>query len=171
MEEKEKVIAGVTLRPGTADDGRDIVRLNDATVAVTSPMNMRDFHELFKLSSLLIVAERDEAVVGFLMGFTEGVDLEGLNYRWFDARLRQYLYIDRIVVDESCRGSGLGREIYAQVEAWAQAEGLVWLAAEMDLDPPNVGSLRFHKRSGFVEVGIQKLPSGKVVSMQIKAID
>lgn len=160
----------ITLRRGTRADGDSIIRLNAESVIATSPMDAGSFEELFELCSLLIVAERDAATVGFLMGFVDGVALDGLNYSWFATRLKRFFYIDRIVVDESCRGSGLGQKIYASVCEWAAEQELLWLAAEMNLDPPNLPSLRFHKRQGFNEIGTQTLPSGKLVSMQIKRL-
>jgi len=39
---------------------------------------------------------------------------------------------------------------------------------EVNADPPNEGSLRFHARLGFVEVGQQDTPYGIRVSMQMR---
>jgi len=160
----------ISLRPGTAADAEAIVRLNDESVLATSPMDTATFENLLEVSSLLTVAVRDNEVVGFLMGFTDGAPLDGLNYQWFARRFKQFFYIDRIVIDASCRGSGLGQSVYAHVDEWARQQGLLWLAAEMNLDPPNLASLRFHKRQGFKEIGTQKLPSDKLVSMQVKRL-
>lgn len=160
----------ITLRRGTLADSDAIIRLNADSVVATSPMDAKTFAELYKLSSLLIVAERDTAVAGFLMGFIDGASLDGLNYNWFAARFKHFFYIDRIVIDASCRGSGLGQKMYGFLGEWAAEQDLLWLAAEMNLDPPNLASLRFHKRQGFKEIGTQKLPSGKLVSMQVKRL-
>ncbi|NNF68035.1 MAG: GNAT family N-acetyltransferase [Gammaproteobacteria bacterium] len=160
----------IDLRPGTLADGDAIVRLNSESVLATSPMDEAAFAELVELSCLLTVAERDGEVVGFLMGFADGKDLDGPNYQWFAQRLKSFLYIDRIVIDASCRGSGVGQRIYAQIDAWARKQSLLWLAAEMNLDPPNLASLRFHKRQGFKEIGTQRLSSDKLVSMQVKRL-
>lgn len=160
----------ISLRPGTLDDCDAIVRLNSDSVLATSPMDKATFEKLFKISSLLTVAERDGVIVGFLMGFSDGEDLDGLNYQWFAKRFKQFFYIDRIVIDASCRGSGLGQIVYAHVAEWARQHELLWLAAEMNLDPPNLASLKFHKRQGFKEIGTQRLPSDKLVSMQVKRL-
>ena len=160
----------IALRAGTLADGNAIVRLNSESVIATSSMDEQEFERLYELSSLLLVAERDGVVVGFLMGFNDGVELDGLNYQWFVSRLKGFFYVDRIVIDESCRGRGVGQQIYARISEWARDQHLLWLAAEMNLDPPNLASLRFHKRQGFLEIGTLKLPSGKLVSMQIKRL-
>ena len=44
------------------------------------------------------------------------------------------------------------------------------LALEVNADPPNEGSLRFHARLGFVEVGQQDTPYGIRVSMQMRPV-
>lgn len=161
----------IILREGTTSDADAIITLNRESEAVTSPMDEARFAELYAQASLLIVAERNGEVVGFLMGFIDSTDLSGLNYRWFDARLKSFFYIDRIVIDAACRGEGVGQRIYSEVRQWAREQGLLWLTAEMDLDPPNLRSLKFHKRNGFMEIGTQKLPTGKVVSMQMRRVD
>jgi len=51
---------------------------------------------------------------------------------------------------------------------WAQQQGLLQIAAEMDLMPPNEDSLKFHQKRGFVAIGSRELESGKTVSMQVK---
>lgn len=159
------------LRSGTLEDTNDIVKLNSDVENVTSPMDAGRFRELFQISSLTAVAEDEGRVVGFLMGLNDGVACDGVNYQWFAMRLKKFFYIDRIVIENSCRGSGLGRKFYAHVATWARGQGQLWLAAEMDLDPPNVPSLRFHERQGFRQIGTQTLPSGKLVSMQVRAVD
>ena len=69
-----------------------------------------------------------------------------------------------------CRGGGIGRRLYESVEDWARGQGCRWLAAEINLEPPNPGSLEFHRRMGFVPIGQQAYPGGKVLSMQLRGI-
>lgn len=158
------------LRQACLADEDDILRLNAASVAETSPMDSVRFRALFGMSTQTIVAEQDSGVVGFLMGFGDGSAYDSVNYRWFKDRLKRFFYIDRIVVLESARGSGIGRVFYSHIESWAQDAGLHWLAAEMNLEPVNTASLTFHSKLGFVPVGTQALEGGKVVSMQIRAL-
>lgn len=167
----EATETNISFRTVTEHDADAIIALNRESEAVTSPMDEARFAELYDLASLMIVAERDKRVVGFLMGFVDSIDLDGINYRWFDTRLKRFFYIDRIVVDASCRGEGVGQRIYSEVRQWAREQRLLWLAAEMYLDPPNLRSLKFHRRNGFMEIGTQKLADGKIVSMQIRRLD
>lgn len=156
--------------PATLAHTDDIVALNDKFVAVTSPMDAARFQHLFDVSSLCIVAENDGKVVGFVLAMTRGDAYENGNFQWFDERLNRYVYIDRIVVSEDGRGHGVGRQLYAYVIDWAQQQGLLQIAAEMDLIPPNEDSLKFHQKRGFIALGTRDLDSGKTVSMQVKGI-
>ncbi len=156
--------------PATLAHTDDIVALNDRFVAVTSPMDAARFQHLFDVSSLCIVAENDGKVIGFVLAMTQGDAYENGNFQWFDERLNRYVYIDRIVVSEDGRGHGVGSQLYAYVVDWAQQQGLLQIAAETDLIPPNEDSLKFHQNRGFVALGTRVLDSGKTVSMQVKGI-
>ena len=154
--------------PATLAHTDDIVALNKTFVAVTSPMDASRFKHLFDISSLCLVAENEGKIVGFVLAMAQGDTYENDNFQWFDDRLNRYVYIDRIVISEDGRGHGIGSQLYAYVIDWAQQQGLLQIAAEMDLMPPNEDSLKFHQKRGFVAIGSRELESGKTVSMQVK---
>jgi hypothetical protein len=158
-------------RLATSDDATAIVKINLASVTATSPMDEDRFHLLHDMSSRTLVVEHSDQVVGFLIGFTDGSAYDSLNYRWFKDRLRHFFYVDRIVISRTCRRSGLGRRFYTQVEQWARTQGLHWLAAELNLQPSNPVSLKFHRDYGFLEVGTQWLAEDKQVSLQVKPLE
>ncbi|SMP79228.1 hypothetical protein SAMN06265222_1306 [Neorhodopirellula lusitana] len=160
----------IILRPATIDDGEDIVALNAASVAVTSPMDNRRFRQLFDGCAITMVADIDGRVAGFLMGFTDDSVYDNGNYRWSAERLKRFVYIDRVVVSEACRSFGVGHAFYSHIQFWAKNSDLLSIAAEMDVDPPNTVSLNFHPKAGFVQIGTRSLDSGKVVSMQIRCL-
>lgn len=159
-----------TLRDATVADAEQIVSLNADSVAVTSPMDTDRFRHLFGLCSIVTVAEMDGRAVAFLMAMTDSVDYDNANYRWFRERLKRFVYVDRVVVSPDARGLGIGSALYSQVQSWAIDATLFWLVAEMDIDPPNVGSLSFHKSEGFAQLGTRVLDNGKTVSMQMRQI-
>ena len=158
----------ILMRKWQPDDEADILRLNAESVSVLSPMDSARFSELRDMCRLLSVAEKSGQAVGFLMGFCDGAGYDSPNYRWFAARLKRFLYIDRVVVSRQMRGLGLGRLFYNEAQRWAVEHQLAWLAAEVDLQPPNTASLAFHQQLKFVEVGRQKLDGGKMVSLQVR---
>lgn len=159
------------LRDATIEDSDDIVRLNQEAVAVTSPMNADRYRELLAMSDYATVIELEGKVVAFLLGIGAGRAYDNGNYRWFSEHLTEFLYIDRVVVDGECRGIGLGQRLYAHLFDWTLNRKLLHLAAEFDIEPPNLASLAFHDRHGFVELGTRVLDSGKLVSMRVKALE
>ena len=166
----EKTNAALRLRPYQPGDQAAVLRLNDNAVRVLSPMDRDRFAELRALCSLLWVAELEDQTVAFLMAFTDGTDYDSVNYRWFSKRFKDFLYIDRIVVSEEARSLGIGQRFYREIERWSRQNRLAWLAAEVDIEPPNSASLKFHERQKFVEVGRQRIDGDKMVSLRVKNI-
>ncbi len=163
-------LSDFVLRQWRVSDEADILGLNAESVNVLSPMDGPRFAALRSMCCLLRVAEIDGKAVGFLMGFSDGAAYDSPNYRWFASRLKRFLYIDRVVVSRKHRGAGLGRRFYTAAERWAAEQGLFWLAAEVDLRPPNSASLKFHERLAFVEVGRQVVDSNKLVSLRVRSV-
>ncbi len=159
------------LREYAAEDAAAVLRMNAESVAVLSPLNKDRLRLLAGMCSLHLVAVGPAGVIGFILGFTDGTAYDSVNYRWFAFRLKRFLYIDRMVVGPSFRECGVGRAFHAAAEQYAEATGLAWIVGEIDLDPPNPKSLAYHERLGFIEVGRQTLPSGKVVSMQARSVE
>jgi predicted GNAT superfamily acetyltransferase len=68
------------------------------------------------------------------------------------SRVNRFAYVDRIAVASAARGRRIGETLYAAaIEEFAGTRPV--LLAEVNLEPPNPGSLRFHKRLEFREVG------------------
>ena len=64
------------------------------------------------------------------------------------------------------RNKGVGSHLYGQVISFAQTT-LTPVAAEVNLEPPNPGSMRFHERFAFEEVGVLH-HDAKSVSMLLR---
>ena len=147
-----------------------VLALNADVVELTSPMDEARFDALFEAASLRLVAEHDGEVLGFLLALADDRSYENANFAWFSARLRSFLYVDRVVVSARSRGLGIGQLLYGALFDSAARSGLLNVCAEIDLDPPNEGSLRFHERSGFVRIGTRTMDGGKVLSMQLAPV-
>ena len=131
-----------------------------------------------ELESDLAVAKHalaigEEIVQGFCITFASGIQRDlGVNYAWFSARYPDFVYLDRVVVDEPFRSGGRGALLYAEVERRIREEGATSLfTCEVNLRPRNDGSLRFHARLGFEQVGEQESKPGLVVAMLAKRLD
>lgn len=159
---------GVTIRAFSDGDLDACLALNNSSIPAVSETDATKLRRLVDTSLLSLVVERldDGEVLGFCINFGPGADYSSVNYRWFGERYDDYAYLDRIVISPAARNLGLGAELYAAVEE--RIEPTPWLLCEVNLRPRNDGSLRFHHRIGFVEVGQQETGYGTLVSMLAK---
>ena len=156
------------LRSVAAADFAALLRLNEDSVQFLSAMDARRLAHLHAQAALATAVEREGEVVAFLLAFREGAAYDSVNYRWFAQRYPRFLYVDRVVVGEQARRNGIATRLYAQVFDHAAAAGVPLVALEIDSDPPNAASERFHARYAFREVGRQAVPyAPKVVSMRV----
>ena len=155
----------------TPADEMAVLAMNRLAEQVTSPLDAERFAALFAVSDLKQVAHSNGEPVGFVLAIFSGKPFENQNYRWFKRwfteRAGHFIYIDRVIVSPACRGQGLGRKFYAAVFDAARQSRIAHVCAEMDLEPPNQGSLQFHRKLGFVEIGTRDVESGKRLSMQV----
>ncbi len=89
----------------------------------------------------------------FLLALDHAAPMQGPNHGWFQARLQRFAYVDRVVVAAAGQGRGLGRLLYQDLFTRAAARGLPLVACEVNLEPPNPGSMAFHQALGFSPLG------------------
>lgn len=158
----------IELRDAIETDFPTIVRLNDAEVQQTSPMDLERTRVLHDLSGFHQVALVDGRLAGFLLALREGAAYRNDNYHWFESRYPRFVYIDRIVVGAEFAGQGVGRRLYQALFDWALADSVSAVTCEYNIEPPNPASAAFHARFGFREVGRQRVADGaKLVSLQL----
>jgi predicted GNAT superfamily acetyltransferase/ketosteroid isomerase-like protein len=157
----------MTVRDAQPRDFDAIVRLNLQAEHFMSRMDRARLDVLASQAVYLRVAEVDGEVAAFLIAFAPGSAYSSENYRWFAGRYGDFIYIDRIAVDERHRGRGLGARLYEDLFAFAREKGSARVVCEFDVDPPNPVSAKFHARFGFREVGSRRVSyADKRVSMQ-----
>ena len=152
------------LRAATKADWPAILSLNEEAVHFLSPMDAAKLAKWSAAASYLRVVEQGGAVAAFLLGFRKGDDYAGVNFAWFAQRYDDFLYVDRVVVSPAFRGQKLADRLYDDVVAFARARDIPRITCEVNVEPPNPVSLRFHARRGFREVGREGY-AGKTVSM------
>jgi len=106
------------------------------------------------------VATFIEPSAAFLLAFAEDDDFDGGHFLWFRSRFDKFLYIDRIVVAADRRRLGLGKCLYADLFKRAEELGHKSVVCEVNLQPPNPISDRFHAAHGFEEVGRATIEDG-----------
>jgi len=156
------------IRPACADDFEAILRLNSEAVTATSPLDEAGLARLDGHAVFHRVAEVDGTVGAFLIAIREGAGYDSVNYRWFMDAYERFLYVDRIVVAAEYRRAGLGAALYDDLFGFARQVDEPLVTCEINIEPPNDASHRFHARRGFAEVGTQWVAGGtKRVSMQV----
>ena len=162
------------IRAAERADYAAVLAMNEGALPHVSSLTATEFSVLAGQCFYFSVAWADGAVAGFLMALRPGEDYRSLNYRWFSEKYASFVYIDRIVVAPQFNCLGIGRALYADVERAALLPGKARVApiltCEVNLDPPNPGSLAFHKKLGFAEVGQLLADEGKLVSLMVKAV-
>ena len=157
----------LTIRDACAGDFADILRLNTEWVHFTSHLDEAALARLHAMSPYHRVAVSAGRVVAFLLALREGADYDSPNYRWFADRGGAFLYVDRVIVDSAAQGRGVARMLYDDLIEFARASGIDLVVCELDVEPPNEASARFHDSYGFVEVGTQWVANGtKRVSLR-----
>jgi hypothetical protein len=160
-----------TIRSAEPTDFTSILDLNSESVAFLSPLGPERLRHLHGQAAYHKVIEAGGWVAAFLLAFREGADYDSPNYTWFSKRYDLFFYIDRAVVHRSHRRKGYGAALYDDLILFASGAGIDVLTCEIDISPPNPGSLLFHEGYGFRGVGTQWLHGGgKRVSLREKLI-
>ena len=160
----------IVIRNARPEDYDFILKLNEVNVEVLSPMPMERMLWLKEMSDMFVVAEVNGELAAFLIATREGQPYDSENYVWFSEKYPQFLYIDRIVIDEPFRAAGLGRALYQAVKDRAIETGVKVVTCEVDTIPYNETSLKFHEAMGFREVGEQIIRGG-AIKVSLKACE
>ena len=160
----------IVIRNARPEDYDFILKVNEVNVEVLSPMPMERMLWLKEMSDMFVVAEVNGELAAFLIAIREGQPYDSENYVWFSEKYPQFLYIDRIVIDEPFRAAGLGRALYQAVKDRAIETGVKVVTCEVDTIPYNETSLKFHAAMGFREVGEQIIRGG-AIKVSLKACE
>ncbi len=107
------------------------------------------------------LARRIRNIDAFLLAFDQHADYDSPNFLWFRARYPRFIYVDRIVVAESARGSGCARRLYQDLFEHSEKAGHARVVCEVNSRPPNPASDAFHAALGFIEVGTASIHEGR----------
>ncbi|MBT4066256.1 MAG: GNAT family N-acetyltransferase [Euryarchaeota archaeon] len=146
------------------EDIPSVWRINEEGLPGTGKVSEEEIATLLELSELSLGAYEGGTLLGFVICLLPETEYGSLNYAWFNQKFQQFLYVDRIAVTAEHRSRKIGSSLYAKV--FFEANRLrVPVAAEVSLEPPNPGSMRFHFRHEFQEVGVLRHESKSVTMM------
>jgi len=157
----------IVIRNADEADFVHIVELNETEVRYTSAMDLARLHLLDQLAAYHKVATIDGQIAAFMFAMRDGTNYINPNFSWFAARLNNFIYIDRIVVDAAFSGRKIGSAMYQDLFDFARNQNIKNIVCEYNVEPPNLASQSFHAKWGFKEMGSHWLGGGtKRVSLQ-----
>jgi uncharacterized protein len=132
---------------------QSIYDLNQAnTPEVGSLESMQHLKQLIEFSAYNLLVLKEDEIVGFIICMREGSAYGSENYKFFTKKLKKFLYVDRVAIDERHRRAGLGQVIYEDILTHASNDNLP-IALEVNTQPVNQPSLNFHEKMGFDRIG------------------
>jgi predicted GNAT superfamily acetyltransferase len=148
----------VEIRPLADADVEAVLDLNERSVEAVSPLDSSKLARYRTMAAESLVVEVDSEVAAFAIGYGPGSEYESENYRWHAERFDDFFYLDRIVVGSDYRRRGLASALYDAMEERARPHGR--MVCEVNSDPPNVESLAFHRRRGYLESSRSRTGTG-----------
>ena len=127
--------------------------INEQGLPGTGRVSEQEVSDLLQFSSLSVGMFDGNELLGFVICLPPGTRYGSLNYQWFNDHYNAFVYVDRIAVSTLHRNQGVGTKLYDAVVAYSKEKNIP-IAAEVNLNPPNPGSIRFHERFNFEQVGV-----------------
>ena len=141
---------------------QSIYDLNQAnTPEVGSLESIQHLKQLIDFSAYNLLVFKEDEIVGFIICMREGSAYWSENYKFFTKRLKKFLYVDRVAIDERHRRAGLGKAIYENIFTRARNDNLP-VALEVNTQPANHPSLNFHEKMGFDHIGSKEFDDHSV---------
>lgn len=149
-----------TLRPIRQHDFDTIIELNQNALEGVGALDHEGLALLVKQADQALVCEDDGDVAGFVITLPPGSVYDSSRYDWFEERLEEYVYLDRVVVAREHRRKGVASRLYDAVEAE--------VPVALEVYDTNEPSLEFHRLRGYRQVG-ELEHAGKTNLMMLRA--
>ena len=147
------------LKTANKDTIEQIYILNqDLTPMVGSLDNSNELKGLIDMSSDSFYLEKKSELVGFIVCFRENSIYKSQNYIHFNKKYRRFLYIDRVGIKKKHDNKGIGTYLYEHIFNISDENELP-ICAEVNIEPKNEISLRFHQKMGFKETSERTINS------------
>ena len=137
-----------------------ILSLNQSHLPAVSDLDHAGINNFLKEADYFKCIERNKEILAFLIALGPGKNYKSPNYKWFEDRYDSFVYVDRIIVGEEFQKLGYGKALYRDLVQYSKNKSDS-ITCEVNIRPKNDGSMLFHKKFGFIEVGTQKTDGGK----------
>lgn len=150
-----------TIRPIQHDDFDQIIEINQSNLEGVGPLDHESLSMLVKQAEHALTVDDGGQLAGFVITLPTGATYESSRYQWFEERLDDYLYLDRIVVADTHRRQGVASRLYDVVEQD--------LPVALEVYETNQVSLAFHRNRGYEKVG-ELVHEGKTNVMMVNRL-
>ena len=149
-----------TISPTVSKQLPTIVKINQEALPAVSSVTLKDMEHFLSIVDYFRTLQLDDIIVGFLIALTPGKDYHSPNYKWFEKKFDSFMYVDRIVIDFAYQSNGFGWAFYNNLRKFTEYRS-PRITCEVNLRPPNEGSIIFHEKYGFRQIGTQETEGGK----------
>ncbi|MEQ8230636.1 MAG: GNAT family N-acetyltransferase [Gammaproteobacteria bacterium] len=160
------------IRRLSASDRSPVLRINADSVPGVARLDHTEFDRLLELPNAhQVIEDTDGTIIGYLLAFPSKAPYDGEEFiALVLSREERFLYIDQVAVASGMRRTGAASALYDRVENHARQSAFASLCCEVNLVPPNPGSLAFHRNAGFVRLNSMETADGRTVVLLRKAL-
>ena len=161
-----------SIRPLAVADRVALLRLNADNYPAVHTLDQTTLAHLLGFGGHHLVAvDPAGAVLGYLLSFPSVSDYDDTEISELRRLVPEsFQYICQVVIAREHRGRCIGRAFYEAVADTARRQGVRLLCCDVNTDPPNPGSLAFHRRLGFAEIGSGIASNGMAIAYLLRRL-
>ena len=162
----------IKVRHLSMNDRYEVLRINAAARPAVAALDEIEAARVLGLPNHHLVATNSAGtVLAYILAFDANSSYDGEEFQEFLLKTpAPFVYIDQVAVHAAWRGMGIGKAFYGALESIAELRDCHLLCADVNTDPPNPGSMAFHKRIGFASIGSLATRDGRRVELLTKAV-
>ena len=159
----------MTVRLLDTGDFEEVLRINRQCAPHVALLDEDELRRLVALADVAWVAEDAGRVAAYVLGMSNASRYDGEEFQGFQTRLAQpFLYVDQIAVASEARRASIGSTMYEGLGRWSHERSIEVLCCEVNMEPENPVSMRFHEQAGFRRIGELRTADGRLVALLCK---
>lgn len=144
----------------------DVIKINVAGQPGVCALSLEQIEEHLAHARFFKVVMLSGECIAYVIAYDYQQLYDGDEFNWFKNNIGQpFLYIDQIAIAPTHQGQGWGGQIYDLLKELAANLHYKHLTCEVNLEPPNPISLKFHHQNGFITQGELVAGDGRRVAL------
>lgn len=153
------------LRNANGQDSGSILNINSGCLPGVAELDQKELDRLLLNAAFFRIAELYNTIAAYLIAFTRDSDYDGQEFLRFRDNQDNFLYIDQVAVSKHSRRRGIATELYRDAIEFASVHRIDRLCCEVNIIPPNPGSMEFHYRLAFIRTGTMTTVDQRTVAL------